>query len=117
MEVRRRRKATNPLGVSCKYREENSRSNQCTGDFARQSSGNSDAARDWCQPADTRRAVETIERFNMGPVRLRKLKKVEDSLHTFEYGPYDCTLDLRSVPGVFRAVYRKTGCVSVYREI
>lgn len=88
----------------------------------------------------------------MGPVRLRKLKKVEDSLHTFnapetlqskvpaaprescgfqqglvacgkppatavKYGPYDCTLDLRGVPGVFRAVYRKTGCVSVYREI
>ena len=39
LEVRRHRKATNPLGVSCKYREENSRSNQRTGDFARQSSG------------------------------------------------------------------------------
>lgn len=101
LEVRRHRKATNPLAVSQKYKEENLRSNPNDVDL----------------PIDTRRAIEIIEKLGLGPVRMRKLKKIEDSLHTFEYGPYDCTLDLRRTPGTFKAVYHPTGRLSVYREV
>lgn len=92
LEVRRHRKATNPSGRDGNLSGEN-------------------------LPVDTRRAIEIMGKFNLGPVRLRKLKKIEDSLHTFEYGSYDCTLDLRRTPGTFKAVYHPTGRLSVYREV
>lgn len=97
LEVRRRRKATNPSGRACKYGDGNLPGENL--------------------PIDTRRAVEIMKKFNLGPVRLRKLKKIEDSLHTFEYGSYDCTLDLRRTPGTFKAAFRPTGRLSVYREV
>lgn len=105
LEVRRHRKATNPSGRACKYGEENPRANLHA------------TAIDGNLPIDTRRAIEIMGKFNLGPVRLRKIKKIEDSLHTFEYGPYDCTLDLRRTPGTFKAVHHPTGRLSVYREV
>lgn len=105
LEVRRHRKATNPSGRACKYGEENPRANLHA------------TAIDGNLPIDTRRAIEIMGKINLGPVRLRKIKKIEDSLHTFEYGPYDCTLDLRRTPGTFMAVYHPTGQLSVYREV
>ena len=92
LEVRQHRKATNPSGRDGNLPGEN-------------------------LPVDTRRAIEIMGKLNLGPVRLRKLKKIEDSLHTFEYGSYDCTLDLRRTPGTFKAVYHPTGRLSVYREV
>ena len=110
LEVRRHRKAA--IG---KYGEENSRSNPPDGKpHATAIDGNLPGDN---LPVDTRRAVEIMRKFKLGPVRLRKLKKIEDSLHTFEYGPYDCTLDLRRAPGLFKAVYHPTGRLSVYREV
>lgn len=92
LEVRQHRKCTNPSGRDGNLPGEN-------------------------LPIDTRLAIEIMGKFNLGPVRLRKLKKIEDSLHTFEYGSYDCTLDLRRTPGTFKAVYHPTGRLSVYREV
>lgn len=101
LKVRRHRRSTYSLAVSQKYKEENLLSNPNDVDL----------------PIDTRRAIEIIEKLELGSVRMRKLKKIEDSLHEFEYGPYDCTLDLRRTPGTFKAVYHPTGLLSVYREV
>ena len=92
LEVRQHRKCTNPSGRDGNLPGEN-------------------------LPIDTRLAIEIMGKLKLGPVRLRKLKKIEDSLHTFEYGSYDCTLDLRRTPGTFKAVYHPTGRLSVYREV